>query len=173
MAQRNQQSTDGPRPGQAGNLSPREQTTTEDLGTDSTIEQVEVLAAGAQRNGNIEEERLGEMLNELAVTTEEELDALRINLLQEEERPNPREGSGKIVDDSAEERVARFTEADPMQGNIGAISVEPGRDNTSAVLREHHPDSSIARSDAVVEGNLDEPMDETLTERKVDEGTSG
>jgi hypothetical protein len=31
----------------------------------------------------------------------------------------------------------------------------------------------MARSDAVVEGNLDEPMDETIIERKVDEGTAG
>ena len=168
-----QQETNQSRPGQAGDLSPREQTTTADLATDGTLERVEVLAAGAQERDNIEEDGLGEKLAELAVTTEEEVDALKINLVQDDERGSTRDGSGRVVDDSAEERTARFTEADPMQGDLGVVSVEPGRDNTSSVLRRHHPNTSIARSDAVVEGNLDEPMDETITERKVDEGTSG
>jgi N utilization substance protein A len=65
------------------------------------------------------------------------------------------------VDDSAEEEIARFTEADPAMDDRGAVSVVPGRDDTSSVLRRHHPNSSLADSDAVVEGNLDEPMDET------------
>jgi hypothetical protein len=173
MADKRQQNTVETRPGQAGNLSPREQTTTADMESDGTLEQVEVLAAGAQENDNIEEGELGEKLAELAASTEEEVDALKINLFQEDERSNARDGSGRIVDDAAEERTARFTEADRMQGDLGAVSVEPGRDNTSAVLRRHHPNTSIARSDAVVEGNLDEPMDETIMERKVDEGTSG
>lgn len=172
MAERKQQDAIE-RPGHAGKLAPRQQTTTADLDSDNTLEQVEVLAAGAQQNDDIEDGDLGRKLDELAVTSEEEVDALRINLLQEEERPSSRDGSGRVVDQSAEERTARFTEADPMQGDLGAESVEPGRDNTSSVLRRHHPNTSIARSDAVVEGNLDEPMDETIMERKVDEGTSG
>ena len=60
-----------------------------------------------------------------------------------------------------------------MQGDIGVVSVEPGRDDTSRILRRHHPNTTIAGSEAIVEGNLDEPMDETITERKVDEGTAG
>ena len=116
---------------------------------------------------------LAQKFDEFDASTEEELDALRVNLFQEDERPNARDGSGLIVDDAAEERIARFTESDPMQGDLGAVSVEPGRDDTSSVLRRHHPNSSIARSDAVVEGNLDEPMDETATDRKADEGTAG
>lgn len=160
-------------PGHAGDLSPREQPTTADPGADGTLERVEILAAGAQENDNIEADGLGEKLAELAVTTEEEVDALKINLVQEDERSNARDGSGRVVDDSAEERTARFTESDPMRGELGAVSVEPGRDNTSSVLRRHHPNTSVARSDAIVEGNLDEPMDETVIERKVDEGTSG
>ncbi len=60
-----------------------------------------------------------------------------------------------------------------MLENLGAESVEPGRDDTSSVLRRHYPDSAIARSEAVVEGNLDEPMDETKTEPRVDERTAG
>jgi hypothetical protein len=161
------------RPGQAGNLSQQGQAITDDPSSDGTLEQVEVLAAGAQESDNIDEEGLGEKLAELAASTEEEVDALKINLSQEDERPNTRDGSGRIVDEAAEERTARFTESDPMQDDLGAVSVEPGRDNTSAVLRRHHPNSTIARSDAVVEGNLDEPMDETIMDRKVDEGTAG
>lgn len=172
MAQQ-QRETNQATPGHAGDFSPRQQPTTADPGTDGTLERVEILAAGAQENDNIEEDGLGEKLAELAVTTEEELDALKINLVQEDERSSTRDGSGRIVDDSAEERTARFTESDPMQDDLGAASVEPGRDNTSSVLRRHHPNTSVARSDAIVEGNLDEPMDETVLERKVDEGTSG
>ena len=161
------------RPGQAGDLSREIETTTEDVGSDSTLERVEVLAAGAQDRDDIEADDLGEKLAELAVTTEEEVDALRVNLLQDDEPPSTRDSSGRVVDDTAEERVAPFTEADPMQPDIGVVSVEPGRDDTSGVLRRHHPNTTIARSDAVVEGNLEEPMDETIMDRKVDEGTAG
>jgi hypothetical protein len=162
MAQQNQGRSKQVRPGETG-----------DLGTDGTLERVEVLAAGAEDRNDIEKDGLGEKLNELAVTTEEEVDALRVNLLQDDDPPGSRDSSGRVVDDSARERTARFTEADPMQAELGALSVEPGRDNTSDVLRKHHPNTQIARSDAIVEGNLDEPMDETITERKADEGTSG
>lgn len=173
MAEQRQQNTSDIRPGQAGNLSRGRETTAEDLGADGTLERVEVLAAGAEDQDDMEADGLGEKLNELAATTEEEVDALRVNLVQDDYPPSTRDSSGRVIDDSAQERVARFTEADPMQPDIGAVSVEPGRDDTSDVLRRHHPNTSIARSDAVVEGNLDEPMDETITERKVDEGTAG
>ena len=173
MAKHNQQQTNNARPGQAGNLGRKIETTQEDLGTESDVERVEVIAAGAEDSTDIDQDDLGEKLSELAVTTEEEVDALRVNLLQDDEPPSAQDSSGRVVDDTAEERIARFTEADPMQGDIGAISVEPGRDDTSRILRRHHPNTSIARSDAVVEGNLDEPMDETIVDRMVDEGTAG
>lgn len=150
-----------------------EEGTISERGDQSTLERVETLAAGAEINDDIEADGLGEKLAELAVTTEEEVDALRINLLQEDEPSSTRDGSGRVVDEVAEEWLARFTESNPTQDDLGAISVDPGRDSASSVLRRHHPNTSIARSDAIVEGNLDEPMDETITERKVDEGTSG
>lgn len=153
------------------NPSPLEEFTSVDLGADSNLERVEVLAASAQ-NQNIEQEGLGEKLAELAVTTEEELDALRINLLQEDERAQTRDSSGRVVDDAAEERIASFTESDPMQGDLGAASVEPGRDNTSFLLCENQPNLSIDHSDAVFEGDLDESMDETAAPEQ-DEDTSG
>jgi hypothetical protein len=173
MAEQKQQGRTETRPGQAGNLSRRGAITPEDLGSESDVERVEVLAAGAEGRDDIEKDGLGEKLNELAVTTEEEVDALRVNLMQDDEPPSTRDSSGRVVDDTAEERLAPFIEADPMQPDIGVVSVEPGRDDTSRVLRRHHPNTTIARSDAVVEGNLEEPMDETITERKVDEGTAG
>jgi|GEM_PF-2270729 len=144
----------------------------DDPATDTALDRLEAMTGGADKPV-IAEGALGQKFDELEASTEEELDALEINLLQEDERPNARDGSGLIVDDAAEERIARFTESDPMQSALGAISVEPGSDDTSATLRRHHPNTSIARSDAVVEGNFDEPMDETENERKVDEGTAG
>ena len=72
----------------------------------------------------------------------------------------------------AEEEIARFTEVGPMQPDQGVVSVEPGRDDTSRVLRRHHPNTGIARAQDVVEGNLDQPRDEEVMERKVDEGTA-
>lgn len=173
MVEQNERQTNNARPGQAGNLSRETGTTPDELDNASDVERVEVLAAGGESSNNIEADGLREQLAELAATTEEEVDALKVNLLQDDEPPSTRDSTGRVVDDTAEERLARFTEADPMQDEIGAISVEPGRDDTSRVLRRHHPNTTIARSDAVVEGNLDEPMDETIMERKVDEGTAG
>ncbi|WP_348262302.1 hypothetical protein P8935_21175 [Telmatobacter sp. DSM 110680] len=132
----------------------------DDFATDTAIDRLEMITGGADEPA-IAEGELGQQFDELDASTEEELDALEINLLQEDERPNTRDGSGLIQDDAAEERIARFTESDPMLSNIGAISVEPGRDDTSAILRRHNPDNSSASSDALVEDNLDEPMDET------------
>jgi hypothetical protein len=144
----------------------------DDFATDTAIDRLEMITGGADEP-TIAEGELGQKFDELGASTEEELDALKVNLLQEDERPNSRDGSGLIVDDAAEERIARFTESDPMQSDLGAISVEPGRDDTSAILRRHHPNTAIASSESVVEGNLDEPMDETVDERKVDEGNAG
>lgn len=144
----------------------------DDFATDTAIDRLEVITGGADEPA-IAEGELGQKFDELDASTEEELDALEVNLLQEDERPNARDGSGLIVDDAAEERIARFTESDPMQSKLGAISVEPGRDDTSGILRKHYSDASIANSDAVVESNLDEPMDETVDESKADEGTAG
>jgi hypothetical protein len=143
-----------------------------DDASDTVLDRLETVTGGAEEP-ILPEGDLAKQFDELAATTEEELDALKVNLLQEDERPNARDGSGLVIDDVAEERIARFTEADPTQADLGAISVEPGRDDTSSILRRHHPDTSVAREDAVVEGNLDEPMDEAVGERKVDDGTAG
>jgi transcription termination/antitermination protein NusA len=143
----------------------------DDFATETALDRLELITGGAEEPALTEGE-LGQKFDELDASTEEELDALEVNLLQEDERPNSRDGSGLIVDDAAEERIARFTESDPMQSDLGAISVEPGRDDTSATLRKHYSDTSIANSDAVIGSNLDEPMDETVDDSKADEGTA-
>lgn len=173
MADRNERQTSSARPGQAGDFSRGVETTPDELDNEGDVERVEVLVSGAESSEDVEADDISEKLSELAASTEEELDALRVNLTQDDYPPSTLDSSGRVVDDTAQERLARFTEADPMQGELGAISVEPGRDDTSRILRRHHPDTTIAGSEAIVEGNLDEPMDETIMERKVDEGTAG
>jgi hypothetical protein len=173
MADRNERQTSDVRPGQAGDLSGEAGTAPDELDNETDVKRIEVLASGAESSDDIDEDDISQKLSELAATTEEEVDALRVNLVQDDYPPSTRDSSGRIIDDTAEERLARFTEADPMQGDVGVVSVEPGRDDTSRILRRHHPNTTIARSDAVVEGNLDEPMDETIVERKVNDGTAG
>jgi N utilization substance protein A len=102
--------------------------------------------------------------------TEEEIDALRLGLTQEDERPDTRDGSGRIRDELAEERLAEVTETGPLLDEEGAESLVPGRFDTGAVLAAHHPNTEIARAEAVVEGNLDESRDERREDVKVDEG---
>lgn len=115
---------------------------------------------------------LAREFHKLDVSTDEEVDALKLDQRQENERPGARDGSGRVVDEVAEDNVERFTEVGPLQPERGAESLVAGRDNTSARLRRHHPNSEVARAEDVVEGNLDEPREEGLSERKRDEGTA-
>ncbi|HEY9127162.1 MAG TPA: hypothetical protein VIM62_08540 [Acidobacteriaceae bacterium] len=155
--------------------SEEEQFAPEDIATTATIDRLEEITGGADE----EEEqlpvtgRLDRQIDALDASADEEIDALQLDLTQEDERPNRRDGSGGIVDDVAEERLAEFTEVGRDLDEEGAESVVPGLDDTSQVLREHHPNTEFARADAVVEGNFDEPRDEELDERKADEGTAG
>lgn len=126
----------------------------------------------AEERRAVKNASLGEEIHKLDATTDEELDALKVNLRQEDERQNVRDGSGRVVDELAEEEVGKFTEVGPLQDDRGAISVTPGRDDTSETLRQHHPNTALARAQDVVEGNLDEPRDDVIVERKRDEGTA-
>jgi transcription termination/antitermination protein NusA len=101
----------------------------------------------------------------LDASTDEEVDALRVGFFQEDERSDAEDGSGRVVDDLAEEKVAKFTEVGPRSGDRGAESLLPGRDDTSSTLRRHHPDT--VRTEDGAEGNLDEPREEMRVERKV------
>jgi N utilization substance protein A len=96
---------------------------------------------------------------------------LKQDLTQSEEEPESADGTGRIIDEVAEERIAELTEVGPLLDEEGAESLVPGREDTSAVLAEHETNPEVARDEAVVEGNVEEVREEELGEKKVDEGT--
>jgi N utilization substance protein A len=106
-------------------------------------------------------------------STDEEIDALRQDLTQSGEESVSEDGSGLIVDDVAEERLAELTEVGPDLDEEGAESLDPGQQDTSETLAEHQPNPELDRDEAVVEGNIEEVKEEELGEKKVDEGTGG
>ncbi|MFP5228949.1 MAG: transcription termination factor NusA [Acidobacteriota bacterium] len=108
-----------------------------------------------------------------AASTDEEIAAIEQDLTQSGEETESADGSGRIVDDIAEERLAEVTEVGPDLDEEGAESVAPGQDDTSATLAAHEPNPEQARDEAVVEGNLEEVKEEELGDKKVDEGTAG
>lgn len=116
--------------------------------------------------------KLGHEIRKLNARTEEEVDALKADLFQADERPSGRDGSGRVVDELAEAKLARFTEVGPLEADRGAESLTPGRDDTSATLRRHYPNTGVARAESAADGNLDETREENRVERKVDEGTA-
>lgn len=109
----------------------------------------------------------------LNASTDEEVDALRVDLMQDPRGRDTRDGTGKIVDEVAREHMAAMTEVGPELDDKGVVSAVPGRDNPSGILRRHHPNTEVARAQDVVEGNLEERRDEGRMEREVDEGTAG
>jgi N utilization substance protein A len=158
---------------------------TGDLADEATIDRLEEMVGGSLSVVEAPEEstedaddvaalsrdpELKRLSDQADAESEEEIDALKLGLTQEDERPDTRDGSGRITDEVAEERLAEVTEVGPLLDEEGAESLTAGRDDTSAVLAEHHPNTEIARAEAVVEGNLDEPRDERREDVKVDEG---
>jgi hypothetical protein len=145
----------------------------DDIATEAIIDRLEAIAGGANEDDpRLLDPRISREFDKLQAETEEEVDALRVNLVQDGGASRTSDTSGRVVDDTAEEELARFTEVGPMLADQGVVSVEPGRDDTSRTLRKHHPNTTIARAEAMVEGNLDEPRNEEIMERKVDEGTA-
>ena len=138
--------------------------------SEATIDRLEAITGGAEEP-LVYDRKMQRSVDALDASTDEELDALKVNLMQDDNLPNAHDGSGRIVDDVAEERLAEFTEVGPNLADEGVLSVVPGRDDTSATIRRHHPDSSVGRSDAIVEGNIEDTMDETKSDSKADEGT--
>lgn len=140
----------------------------EDVDTDMSLDRLRALT----KHEPGDPRKMEKEIFKLDASTEEEVDALKVNLLQEDERSSAGDGTGRVVDEVAEDKMARFTEVGPFVDDRGAESVAPGRDDTSKVLRRHHPNTAIARAQDVVEGNLEEPREESGGERKVDEGTA-
>lgn len=142
-----------------------------DTADEATLDRLESITGGADVPG-IYEGALGRKVEALDAETDEEVDALELDLYQDEPRTDTHDGSGRIVDELAEEELAGFTEVGRDLEDRGARSVAPSLDETSSILRRHHPNSSVARSEDVIEGNLDEPRDGGLGDREVDEGTA-
>lgn len=144
----------------------------DDTAGEDALDRLEKVSGGAQQP----KAWSGDMARETArlnASTEEEVDALRVDMTQDDDSMhNTRYGTGKITDDLAREHMAGITEAGRELDDKGVNTVVPGRNNTSSVLRRRHPNTDVARAQDVVEGNLEEPRDEALTDRKVDEGTA-
>jgi hypothetical protein len=142
-----------------GRKPPQPASRADDVADAATIDRLEAIAGGADEDDPrlFLDPNLSREADKLDATTEEEIDALRVDLVQDGGESHTADSSGRVVDDAAEEEIARFTEVGPMQADQGVVSVEPGRDDTSRRLRRHHPNTSIARAQDAVEGNLDEP----------------
>ena len=142
-----------------------------------TIDALEVLAGGdadadldAESGTNLTG-RDAEAADLLAAESDEEIAALQLGLTQDDSAPELRDGSGRINDEVAEERLAELTDTGPLLGEEGAESLVPGREDTSAQLAEHNPNFDVARSETVLEGQQDEARDEIKQDVKVDEGS--
>jgi len=135
----------------------------DDVATADRIDRLEAITGGAEEEPLVVEGKLGRQFDVLDASTEEELDALKVDLDQDGEPFNAGDGSGRVDDDLAEEQIAAFTEVGPAALERGGESVAPGRDDTSAVLLRHHQRSEAGDdSDAIVGGNIDPPLDEEL-----------
>jgi N utilization substance protein A len=73
----------------------------------------------------------------------EELDALEVDDLDGDTViPDNRDGSGKVVDDIARERVEELTESGREAGDVGVLPQDPGREDTSRMLERRNPQPS-------------------------------
>lgn len=111
-----------------------------DLATEASIDRLEAITGGAY-DPALEEGRLARQVEALDASTEEEVDALRVNLMQDEGLDIARDGSGRLVDDVAREQLAQFTESGQDPEEDGGRPLAPGRQDTSAVLLRHAPDT--------------------------------
>jgi hypothetical protein len=143
----------------------------DDVATEDRIDRLEAITGGADEEPPVLKGKLRRQFDALDAGTEEELDALEVDLVQDGDQFDARDGSGRVDDDVAEEQIAAFTEVGPMADDRGGVSVAPGRDDTSTVLRRHRPHSEADGysdadddSDAILEGNIDPPLDEELEE---------
>ena len=137
----------------------------DDVATADRLDRLEAITGGADEEPPVVEGKLGRQFDALDASTEEELDALKVDLVQDGDPFDARDGSGRVDDDVAEEQIAAFTEVGPAALDRGGESVAPGRDDTSAGLLRHRQRSEGGGdSDAIVEGYIDPPLDEELEE---------
>jgi N utilization substance protein A len=104
---------------------------------------------------------------------DEEIDALTQDLTQDGERSVSAEGSGRIVDELAEERLAEATEVGSDLDAEGGESLAPGGQDVSERIAEGQPHDLIrgelAAEEAILEGSTEEIKDEGRPE--VDDAT--
>jgi N utilization substance protein A len=91
-----------------------------------------------------------------AASSDEEIDALRLDLTQGEETPETADGSGLVNDEVAEERIAELTEVGEALEDEGGESLQPGSQDTSEVLAEHAVDPDEDEDEEIGEGNIEE-----------------
>ena len=93
----------------------------DDVADAATIERLEAIAGGADEDDprQILDPGLSREIDKLDAVTEEEIDALRVDLSQDGGESHTTDSSGRVVDDVAEEELARFTEVGPMQPDQG------------------------------------------------------
>ena len=97
-------------------------------------------------------------LSKLDALTGEEIDALRVDLVQDaDDLHDPDDGTGLIGDDVARDRIESLTESGPDAGDRGVLNESPGRDDTSNILRKHRPHTKVARARDELEGDTDGP----------------
>jgi N utilization substance protein A len=95
---------------------------------------------------------------------DEEIDALEQDLSQEGGQEVSADGSGLIVDELAEERLAEVTEVGPDLDTEGGKPLAPGVKDVSERIAKTKPrrlsGAELVVDDAVVEGNTEEIKDE-------------
>jgi hypothetical protein len=133
-----------------------------DLAAEAAIDRLEAITGGAD-SPTVYQGRLGRNFEALDASTEEEVDALHVNLMQDEALDIARNGSGRVVDDLAEEQLAQFTETGPDPEEDGGLPLAPGVRDTSSVLSRHQANVESAniesgRADGGAEDDLEDVL---------------
>jgi len=102
---------------------------------------------------------------QIDASTAEEIDALELNLQQDDDVRDDEDGTGTIEDDVARDQIEGMTEAGPDLDDKGVDDVAPGSSDISGILRRHQPTSRVARDKDQPEANQDEPRDEAFFNR--------
>jgi hypothetical protein len=72
----------------------------------------------------------------------EELDALKVNDSDGVEDTDQDDGTGRVVDEIARERMEELTESGKEAGEVGVLPQDAGQDDTSARLDRQNPRKS-------------------------------
>src|SRR5579864_4428525 len=108
-ANSDQKTARGPKP-------PKRAVSSGDVADAATIERLEAIAGGADEDDPrlLLDPNLSREMSKLDATIEEEVDALRVDLVQDGGVSRTTDSTGRVVDETAEEELARFTETGPM-----------------------------------------------------------